>query len=108
MDFVDKFYYGIDGWSDDSADRAKAHQSAISKIIPIIIENELTERQSLCFRYKYLSGKNQQEIASLLHLSQPTVSRHINAAKDIINDALKYCYVAVSKGLDEYEKLSDM
>lgn len=108
MDFVDKFYYGNSFLSDDSKDKTKAHQKAMASIIPLIINNELTEKQSLCFRYKYISGKNQKEIAEIMHLSQPTVSRHINTAKDVLNASLKYCYVALSKGLDEYDKMTNM
>ncbi len=106
IDFVDRYYYGTD--FNSSLDREKAHQTAFSTVIPLIIDNELTEKQSVCFRYKYLSGKSQQEIADLLHLSQPTVSRHINSAKDVINSSLKYCFIALSKGFDEYERLCDM
>ena len=68
------------------------------------MENELTERQSVCLRYKYISGKSQQEIAKTLKLSQPTVSRHISAAKDIVNNNLKYCYAALSAALNEYDR----
>lgn len=53
---------------------------------------------------KYINGKTQKEIANLMKLSQPTVSRHINAAKEILNNSLKYCYIALEKGIDEYEK----
>lgn len=107
IDFVDKYYYGTGYWN-STKDRETAHQKAFSTIIPLIIDNELTEKQSVCFRYKYISGKSQQEIADLLHLSQPTVSRHINSAKDIINSSLKYCFLALSKGFDEYERLNDL
>lgn len=92
-------YDGVEGF-----DRERAVRKAISLILPLILENELTERQSVCFKYRYLSGKNQQEIASILKLSQPTVSRHISAAKDIVNNKLKYCYAALSAALDEYDR----
>ena len=41
----------------------------------------------------------------MLHLSQPTVSRHIAGAKEIVNNKLKYCHIAVASGLNEFEKL---
>ena len=78
------------------------------KLIPLIINNELTQKQSICLRYHYINGKSQAEIAKMLKLSQPTVSRHINAAKSIVNNNLKYCYIALDKGLNKYEKLSNL
>lgn len=104
IDFMDDYYYHdvsmIDGY-----DREKARQKAFSIILPMIINNELTEKQSVCIRYKYIMGKNQAEIAEILNLSQPTVSRHINAGKDIVNNSLKYCYLALNSAIDEYDKL---
>lgn len=106
MDFVDGYYYNSE-LIYDGEDRLQAQRKAFSTIIPLIINNELSERQSICFRYKYISGKSQSEIAEILHLSQPTVSRHISSAKDIINSSLKYCAVALKSGLDEYDKFNN-
>ena len=74
----------------------------------VIMKNELTQRQNMCLRYKYINHKTQSEIADILKLSQPTVSRHISTAKDIVNKNLKYCYVALSKCLDEYDRLNNL
>lgn len=106
IDFMDSFYTAdyskIDGY-----DKEKAKQKALQTIMPLIMDNELTEKQSICLRYKYQNDKSQAEIASLLKLSQPTVSRHISTAKDTMNNSLKYCYIAVSAAIDEYERLSE-
>ena len=103
VDFVNNYYYNIgDKYSDE--DKSRAKQKAVGTVLPIIMENELTKKQSVCLRYKYINGKTQKEIANLMKLSQPTVSRHINAAKEILNNSLKYCYIALEKGIDEYEK----
>ncbi|MGN0457739.1 MAG: sigma factor-like helix-turn-helix DNA-binding protein [Eubacterium sp.] len=106
IDFVDSFYYkdysALDGY-----DREKAKQKAFSVIVPLIMKNELTPKQSACLQYKYINHKTQAQIAELLKISQPTVSRHINTAKDIMNHSLQYCYIALSKAIDEYEKLSN-
>lgn len=104
IDFVDNYYYS-DASMAESYDRERAKQKAFSVIVPMIMNNELTEKQSVCLRYKYLMGKNQAEIAEILNLSQPTVSRHISTGKDIMNNSLKYCYLALSSAIDEYEKL---
>ena len=71
------------------------------------MNNELTQKQSVCLRYKYINNKNQAEIAEILQLSQPTVSRHISTAKEIMNNSLQYCYIALTKAIDEYERLSN-
>ena len=104
MDFIEDYYYETESYNSSGFDRERAQKKAFSAVLPLIMKNELTERQSVCLKYKYISGKSQQEIADLLHLSQPTVSRHINAAKDIVNNKLKYCYAAVSTALTEYDK----
>ena len=103
IDIIDSIYN--DGSISDSTgfEREKAKTKALKKVLPIIIERELTERQRVCLNYKYINGKNQAEIAELLKLSQPTVSRHINTAKDIVNNKLQYCVFAVINALDSYD-----
>lgn len=104
IDFLDEIYYdktvGSDGY-----EKERATHKALAEIVPIIMENELTQKQSICLRYKYLNNKSQAEIAQILKLSQPTVSRHINTAKGIVNSNLKYCYLALSNGINEFDKL---
>lgn len=107
IDFIDTFYYDKTSACNEGYDKERARQKAFSLVLPLIMENELTQRQSICLRYKYINNKSQSEIAEILKLSQPTVSRHIRTAKNIVNNNLKYCYMALSKGLDEYDKLSN-
>ena len=106
IDFTENYfnsnYSQLDGY-----DREKAKQKAFQTVVPLIMNNELTQKQSVCLRYKYINNKNQAEIAELLQLSQPTVSRHISTAKEIMNNSLQYCYIALTKAIDEYERLSN-
>ncbi len=104
-DFIEAYYHDTRHIADEGFDRERAVRKAFSLLLPVMMESELTDRQSVCLKYKYLHHKSQQEIATLLHLSQPTVSRHISTAKDIVNHRLKYCYAAVSAALDEYDRL---
>lgn len=104
-DFIEAYYYDTRSQEKEGYERVKALRKAVGLLLPVIMENELTERQSVCLKYKYLQHKNQREIAALLHLSQPTVSRHIATAKDIVNHSLGYCYAAVSAALEEYDRL---
>ena len=106
IDFIDN-YYTKSYFDSDSLDKERAKKKAFSTIMPIIMQEELTPMQSLCFRYKYENNKTQTEIASLLKLSQPTVSRHISTAKDKMNNQLGYCYIALSKAIDEYDRPSN-
>ena len=63
-----------------------------------LIENILTSKQKTIYQ-KYQSGLTETEIARELNLSQPTVSRHINVAKDKINAILNIYDRAVEKFL---------
>jgi RNA polymerase sigma factor (sigma-70 family) len=101
IDFVENYYNDFD--IDNHCDEEIAKRKAFSAVLPLIIQNELTQKQSICLKYHYINGKSQAEIAKMLKLSQPTVSRHISAAKEIVNNKLKYCYIALTKGFDEYE-----
>lgn len=104
IDFLDEIYYDK-SLDNDGYERERATTKALAEITPVIMENELTQRQNICLRYKYINNKSQTEIAEMLKLSQPTVSRHINTAKDIVNNHLKYCCIALSNGMNEYDRL---
>ncbi|MDE6723815.1 MAG: hypothetical protein K2J55_06445 [Eubacterium sp.] len=96
MDFIENFYYAQDEYYTDM-DEQKISRSAISTVLPLILKNDLTERQRSCLTLKYVNNLNQSEIAGKLNLSQPTVCRHIATAKDIVNNRLAYCLAALSK-----------
>ena len=104
MDYLDKYYAGISDERSAGYDRDEALRKGIGKVLPLMLENELTTRQEMCLRYKYVYGKTQNEIGELLKLSQPTVSRYIARAKEKINGKLRYCWAAASSALDEYDK----
>lgn len=86
-------------------DGQKIMLKAMSKVLPLIIKNELTERQSICLRLFYVHNKSQLEIAKELKLSQPTVSRHISTAKDIVAKYLNYCLYTVNTANEQWLKL---
>ena len=70
-------------------------RQAIKEVLPIIINRDLTERQRECIEKRYYECKTQSEIAEELMLSQPTVSRHIKTAQEIIKNRLCYCDAAL-------------
>lgn len=96
-DFIESCIGENPSFDTDGYDEQKILIKAMSDVLPIIIEKELTKMQSLCLRLFYVNGKTQTEIARQLHLSQPTVSRHIASAKKITNNRLAYCYYTVKK-----------
>ncbi|WP_294837103.1 helix-turn-helix transcriptional regulator [Eubacterium sp.] len=106
IDFINNYYYE-DYSTVDGMDREKAKKKAFSAVLPLIMQEELTPMQSVCLRYRYENHKTQAEIANLLKLSQPTVSRHISSAKEKMNNSLGYCYIALSKAIDEYDRLAN-
>ena len=105
IDYVEDYYYRLGCVPSGGADFDCARRKAFSKILPYIMKQELSERQYICIKYKYDCGKSQEEIAHMLKLSQPTVSRHISSAKKVINNSLMYCNAAVTAALNEYERL---
>ena len=104
-DFLEKCVADRDFFEDDSDDEQKILSKALSRVLPKIIENELTPRQSICLRLFYVHGKTQTEIARELKLSQPTVSRHINTARAIVNKILGYCLYSVKKANEQWLKI---
>ena len=44
MDFIDNFYYSENDYYED-VDSQKINRCAISAVLPIIMKNDLTERQ---------------------------------------------------------------
>lgn len=102
IDFVDMI--SCDIFNSDADIKSKVINKTLNNLLPIIIDNELTEKQSLCIRYKYIYHKTQQEISELLKLSQPTVSRHITTGKAVLNKRLQYCYIAISNALTCWER----
>lgn len=69
----------------------------IVKIIMLIIQYELTDRQMYCFCKYVIDGKKMKEISQELKICIPTVSRHIKMAKRKILKYLRY-----SKAVDKY------
>lgn len=94
-DLIENYYSDTEYEAD--IDSQKINKKAISAVLPLIMQNDLTERQRSCLKLKYVNNLNQSEIAGKLNLSQPTVCRHIAIAKDIVNNRLSYCLVALNK-----------
>lgn len=102
IDFVEEYMSDKSMPDDNGFDEQRILISSVSQALPLIIKNELTQRQSLCLRMFYVYGKSQVEIAKELKLSQPTVSRHIKSAKDIVNKFLAYSFYSVKQANEQW------
>lgn len=95
-DLIENYYKEDDAFGCD-IDSQTISRKAISTVLPLIMKNDLTQRQQSCLKLKYINNLNQAQIADRLKLSQPTVCRHIATAKEIVNNRLSYCLVALNK-----------
>lgn len=106
IDIIDTYISGSVGLEEfDSFDEQKILLSSLQAVFPLIIERELTQKQSLCLRMYCVEHMSQRMIAEVMHLSQPTVSRHISSAKKIINKYLNYCYYSLKKSNEQWLKI---
>lgn len=97
VDLIENFYSDSDDFQNLDIDSQAVNRAALKLVLPLIMKYELTERQRSCFKMKYANEFTQEEIAKKLQLSQPTVSRHLVAAKAIINNRLSYCLTVLNK-----------
>lgn len=66
------------------------HLTAIKKMLPNFIEEELTSRQREIIMLYYYQGLNMCEIARTLNINKSTVSRIIKRAKLKLKKFIKY------------------
>jgi RNA polymerase sigma factor (sigma-70 family) len=106
ISFVDSYMQPSPQEEYNPCDEQRIMSKALSGVLPIIIDRELTEKQRTCLKLFYVNGMSQVEIARELKLSQPTVSRHLAAARDITNKFLSYCSLSVKRANDQWLSLS--
>ena len=106
INFVEEYMSPSEDFAiENGFDEQRITSRAISRVLPIIIENELTPRQKACLKMFYVNGKSQIEIARELKLSQPTVCKHIKTARDITNKFLTYCLFSVKGANEQWLKI---
>lgn len=84
-------------YQETTADTNYACVETIRYLLPIVIERELTGSQQLCMQLHYLEHRNQTEIARLLGITQPTVSRKLKTARKKVEKYLDYSLMAANK-----------
>lgn len=97
IDLIDNYYVNQNVFDYSDIDTQKVSKNAVESVLPLILKNELTERQRICLKMKYVQNLSQMEISEKLHFSQPTVSRHIASAKDVVNNRLSYCLIVLNR-----------
>lgn len=103
LDLIDAYISQTNGITEpDGFDEQRILLHALQSVFPIIIEKELTKKQCLCLKFYCVEHMSQRRIAELMHLSQPTVSRHIATAKKTINKYLNYCYYSLKKANEQW------
>lgn len=96
-DLIDGYYNSQNAQAGADIDSQLVSKAAIKAVLPTIMKQELTERQRRCLKMKYNENMTQTEIAKALKLSQPTVSRHIESARETVNNRLSYCISALNR-----------
>ena len=96
-DFTDIIYSSTEASAIGDISSQKIWRSSLCSVPPQITEKELTKRQKQCLEMKVIENMSQAEIAEALGISQPTVCRHIELAKKIVNNRLSYCAEAVGR-----------
>ena len=56
------------------------------------MEGELTERQRDCLRQKYFEQKSVQEVAEIIGVTPPTVSKHLKKARERLRRVMGYSF----------------
>ncbi len=103
--FIEECVGEYDEFDECGYDEQKILQNSLKFILPQIVERELTQKQRICFEQFYIRRKSQNEIARMLRLSQPTVSRHLKSAESIVNRIGMYCIYGIKKTNEQWEKL---
>lgn len=73
---------------------------ALTKMLIRLIDEQLTKRQKQVMKLYLFEEKKQCEIASILNLSQPTVSRTYSVAMDKLQRYMFYC----NRSIESYIK----
>ncbi|MFP6583799.1 MAG: sigma factor-like helix-turn-helix DNA-binding protein [Candidatus Hydrogenedentota bacterium] len=66
--------------SDEDRERRDAFSNFFTEVKPVVLDlldSKLTQRQMEVVKLYYLYGKTQEDIATILDLTQSTVSRHL-------------------------------
>lgn len=103
--FFDEFMGSYNPFDDIGYDEQAIMRKSLYAVVPKIAKNELTQMQRICFEMFYFEKKNQKQIAAILHISQPSVCRHLKSAKTIIEKFGGYCILSIKKTNEQWARI---
>ena len=92
---LDKFedhYNYLYSIQSESVKTNKQYRTALKKFMWLCIDRELTELQKSILLEYYIDGKSMQQIADKRGVNIGTISKHIKAAKNRVNNRFDYFY----------------
>lgn len=81
---------GVAKYEESTSGTNELEYRKILKILPKIIEGELSERQKKCITMRYCENLSITKIAEKLNIDKSTASRHVNRAKKKLKRILCY------------------
>lgn len=103
--FFDEFMGSYNPFDSIGCDEQAIMRNSLYAVVPKIAKNELTQMQRICFEMFYFEKKSQKQIASILHISQPSVSRHLKNAQIIIEKIGNYCIMSIKKTNEQWARI---
>lgn len=100
--FFEEFMGSYNPFDSAGYDEQVIMRNSLFAVVPKIAKNELTQMQRICFEMFYFEKKNQKQIAAVLHISQPSVCRHLKSAKMIIEKIGGYCILSIKKTNEQW------
>ena len=98
--FFEEFMGSYNPFDSAGYDEQVIMRNSLFAVVPKIAKNELTQMQRICFEMFYFEKKNQKQIAAVLHISQPSVCRHLKSAKMIIEKIGGYCILSIKRQMN--------
>lgn len=81
-----------------------AYVKAMASTLKVLMPNVLTQKQRIVFERIVLYEWTQKAVAELLHISQPTVSRHYKSALAQMKTALEYAACGIKEYIKQNER----
>lgn len=99
-DVVDYAYY-LFHRKDNTSGQRSVRTRALLKIISIVMEDELTDKQREAVELCKFKGMSNKEAAEILGVSESTICRHLQKASEKFEHAYKYYSVLERVFLDD-------
>ena len=82
-------YVGCNDRTDEPADNRREREQML-RVLSNVITGELTQRQQQCVRLYYFEGMKMHQIADVMGVQTPAVSRHLKRARNRLHMVLGY------------------